>query len=119
MTDVQPAETTQPVPAEKTEDNSLLKVMNGLKSDNVKLMDMSNKLNEELVSQKKEIDEYKAIIEKYKLQEKNQKLQDLEKNGPGLLEQLKKAGIDLNDKEMSSQVLDLLNKTVLHMNSKF
>ena len=115
MTDVQETPKAPEVAPEKTDD-SLLKVMNGLKQDNVKLMDMSSKLNEELKSQQSEIDEYKKIIEKYKLQEKNAQINTLQQNGPGLIEKLKSVGFDTD--KLTPEILKALNETVLHMNSK-
>ena len=115
MTDVQETPKAPEVAPEKTDD-SLLKVMTGLKQDNVKLMDMSSKLNEELKSQQTEIDEYKKIIQKYKLQEKNDQIDTLQQNGPGLIEKLKNVGF--NTDKLTPEILTALNETVLHMNSK-
>lgn len=121
MTEVVKQDTPKTEVEDKSDD-SLLKVMKGLKSDNVKLIEMSQKLNQELTDQKtsndaasEEILKLKTVIKEYEDLKKKEQLETLNKNGAGLLEKLKESGVDIDALDQS--VLQTLNQTVLHMNS--
>jgi len=121
MTEVVKQDTPKTEVDDKSDD-SLLKVMKGLKSDNVKLIEMSQKLNNELANQKSsneeatnEILKLKTVIKEYENLKKKEQIETLNKNGSGLLEKLKESGVDIEALDQS--FLQTLNQTVLHMNS--